>query len=199
MKSLLLALLALSWSWMATAQQNPPQNKVLYRGFENILSHADLGTNPKGLVIRGLENVEIKTNKAGEFVAYPGAAKIAKIAVYDGEKLIKTISFDVFNRPVNVLYFCGLESGQEIRTPCTELSVGLPKTAAQRPTNYVVESWEVIIPGIEFGSRGTGAQITDFHAVFDRIVSEETLVLTVVYSDPEGIQRKTEGTWTVKK
>jgi hypothetical protein len=36
-------------------------------------------------------------------------------------------------------------------------------------------------------------------AVFDRVVSEETLVLNVVYSDPEGIQRKIEGTWTVKK
>jgi len=203
MKSLLTSFLALSLSFVGIAQntdiQNHTDSKVLFRGFENVLSELDFGLNPKDFELRAVDNVVVKINDVGDIIAYPGANKTARIAVYDGEKHIKTIDFAVTNRPVNVLYFCGQESGQEIAAPCSSIHVDLPKEAAHRPSNNVVNSWELIIPGAEFGSRGTGSEIPIFLEVFEKLDSGQTIVVTVMYSDSQGIQRKAEGRWTVKK
>jgi hypothetical protein len=102
--------------------------------------------------------------------------------------------------PKAELFFCGLESGKEISNPCTNLSVDFPKNAASNESSKSeVVSWEYMIPNAELGGSGTGSEIELPANLFGSLGSGETIEISVVYSDSQGIQRKAAGHWTIIK
>ena len=101
--------------------------------------------------------------------------------------------------PKAELFFCGLESGKEISNPCTSLSVDFPKNSTNQSAKFEVISWEYRIPNAELGGSGTGSEIELPAKIFSSLGSGETIEISVVYSDSQGIQRKAAGQWTIKK
>ncbi len=98
--------------------------------------------------------------------------------------------------PTAKIYLCGKSSQEVISESCTTLQV---LTDVGSKSGFTVVEWEYHIPEAEFSSRGNGAEVDNFPAIFDRLGSGATIYFTVAYKDAKGDVQKISEKFVVKK
>lgn len=173
-------------------------DKILYRGYQNVLELKDLPIQESNMELVGIDNITIKKSESNSYILHPGAGKTAKIELRSQKgDVLGVVVFKVYNMPKPELYFCNQKSGSEVSQICSALRVDFPDDS-QLKLNANILKWEYTSKSGVNSTIGTISELESLaNLVRDLPIGAEfTIKADVVGQD--NITRKIAGNWIKK-
>lgn len=176
--------------------QDSPNDGVLYRGYPNEMLLSTFGYDSLIFELGAFENIKLSKNEAGVYVALPQSEAIARVVVKDLEgSYIDTLVFSVYNRPLPLIYLCGIEQGQSIESLCGTLELRYPQ-GVNLASKFKIVAWEISSPSMDLTSAGNGDEIQQAEKLEQQLTANSELTVLISYIDEFNVVRKTRGVWT---
>ncbi len=168
---------------------------VLYRGLSNEIHLNNFGYDSLLFELKAFENVKLSKNQSGVYVALPQSDASASLVVMDLEgSHIDTLVFQVLNRPLPLIYLCGVEQGQSIESLCGTLELRYPE-GITIPANFKIVAWEISQVDLgDFGEKGEFIQQLEDSQV--TLTSNTEILIFIQYMDEYNVLRIAKGVWT---
>lgn len=168
---------------------------VLYRGLSNEIHLNNFGYDSLLFELKASENVKLSKNQSGVYVALPQSGASASLVVMDLEgSHIDTLVFQVLNRPLPLIYLCGVEQGQSIESLCGTLELRYPE-GVNIIANFKIVAWEINSPSLDRAISGSGDFIPEATQIQQRPHSNTELIVLISYMDEFNVLRKAKGVW----
>ena len=178
-----------------TMAQTP--DTILYRGINNEVKLSDYGYDAAQFEIQGLENVKLTMKSFGVYTALPQAGKLVKLVVVDTKNnTIDTLTFHVFNRPIPLLFLCGVEQGLKTDLQCDTLELRYP-AGIRLEHKFTIVSWELSHPDLPKNLSGTSNIIDGLAAIRGQLKPNSTIEINLMYADEYNVMRKIVARWSI--
>jgi hypothetical protein len=173
-------------------------DKILYRGYQNVLELKDLPIQESNMELVGIDNITIKKSESNSYILNPGAGKTAKIELRSQKgDVLGVVVFKVHNMPKPELYFCNQKSGNEVSQICSALRVDFPDDC-QLKLNANILKWEYHSNSSVNSIIGTTTELDSLaNLVRDLPIGTEFTIMADVMG-PDSKVRKIAGNWIKK-
>lgn len=168
---------------------------IMYRGLYNEIKLSDYGYDAAQYEMRGLENVKLTNKSFGVYTALPQAGKLLKLVVVDTKNNpIDTLTFHVFNRPIPLLFLCGVEQGMKTDLQCDTLELRYP-AGIRLEHKFTIVSWELSHPDLPQNLSGKSNIIEGLATIRGQLKPNTAIEINLMYVDEYNVIRKIVARW----